>query len=543
MAGLLANDDPGLPLQVNSIDTATGLNNAANLVQSDRTASLAQQLTRGDIAMQPARLQQIQAQTGLIGAQAGLAGAETANQHEALIKAQFDNMNEKSQAQAAAAIRLAAMVKPSIDSGDVNTANAIAQSAANDPLYGPAAKELLGKMGGDTTSLKGLVDAHVQAGMTLGVIPNSNVVVPQGGSVVDRQGKTVNADPGSDLFGGAGAWNAQPQGGATVPAGQAAPTTAPAQQAPAGQQGSPSTVPPPLLPQQAQPLPTPTKQGENQVSPTDQLPLTADTPQSISAKYPGLHGQAFLQTINPAIAAQVQAYSEGRLIFPTSNSERTPFMRAVVGAALQYNPGLDTTTMQTRQAMRTSMANGDFGGQVSNLNMGMSHMDTYLDAFNGTDNGSFPLENAMGNGLAKQGIGPNATALQGTFGGLQAAKNAMQGEMAVNFKASGATDQEIEKWSKSFEDDAAPATVGGALGKGTELLDGRMNSLATQYNRAMGTNITGWQLLSPEAQKAYIKVKQQVPDLLQNKLPASGAAPAGAAQGTGGWKYIGKVNQ
>jgi len=527
-----------------TLDTATPLNNYIDAVQSDRSIGIAQQLARGKVAMQPLEAQQLQAQTGLIGAQttqaragAGLTSAETANQQAQLVTTQWQHMNEVSQQRMKSNIVMATMIKPYMDNGDTNSAAAILDHMSQDTILGPDAKNALQMLkGGGAAALKSQVDGLATAGAQLGIIPNQNQVVPQGGSVVDRSGKTVNADPGNTTAAGSDLWNV-PTPGSTTPAGMLSPAPVPASAPAIGPGGAaPPAAPPTGAPPAASPpdlAPAPPIQGENQVSPTEQLPLTSDTPAVISSKFPGPHGDVLLHMLNPGVAAQVQAYSEGRLTFPTAQSERTPLMRQIVNLAMQYNPGMDASTFTTRQAMRESLAKGGFGDNVNALNTGMNHMNTFVDAYATLKNGDYPTYNTAAN-WAGDKFGD--TDIQRALGATDTASTALSGEMAKVFKSNGATDQEISAWNPKFNTEAPPAEVAGTLATGTDLLDGRMSTLATQYNRTMGTNITGWQLLSPKAQQAYLAVKAKLPT-----LNASGntAAPKGiTATNTMGHKVI-----
>jgi hypothetical protein len=81
------------------------------------------------------------------------------------------------------------------------------------------------------------------------------------------------------------------------------------------------------------------------------LPATAVSGLQPDVPAPGdtsKSGDDYLKTIEPGLAGQVKALSEGRRAFPTGTALKDPKVQELIAAATQYDPNLDATNAATR---------------------------------------------------------------------------------------------------------------------------------------------------------------------------------------------------
>jgi hypothetical protein len=90
--------------------------------------------------------------------------------------------------------------------------------------------------------------------------------------------------------------------------------------------------------------------------------------------------------------------------------------------------------------------------------------------------------------------------------------DALASEARKVFSASGGGNlAELQEWQKNFPINGSPTQQRAALTGFVELLDGRLQSLADQYNRGMGTAAEPLNLLQPKARSVYERLTGQAP--------------------------------
>ena len=67
--------------------------------------------------------------------------------------------------------------------------------------------------------------------------------------------------------------------------------------------------------------------------------LTGDEPSAQDTQ----HGDLFLQSLSPPIAAQVKAIAEGRQPFPTGIAATKPYWQQMLRLVQQYDPKADAS--------------------------------------------------------------------------------------------------------------------------------------------------------------------------------------------------------
>jgi hypothetical protein len=140
--------------------------------------------------------------------------------------------------------------------------------------------------------------------------------------------------------------------------------------------------------------------------------------------------------------------------------------------------GKGSASVQTPRAEARYMTSGKGGQQLTAFNTAMVHLNT-LDRLAGDLNNS---NIRVFNRAAQKWADETGNAAPANFA---AAKNAMSGEVAAALKASGATDQEIEKVSSTFDRAQSPSQLKGAINTYRELLRGKASQLQKQYESGM----------------------------------------------------------
>lgn len=247
---------------------------------------------------------------------------------------------------------------------------------------------------------------------------------------------------------------------------------------------------------------------------------------------PQLSGDSFLQTLPPSAASQVKAIAEGKMPFPSGFALKTPYWQQMLSAVSQYDPSFDAVNYNARSKARGSFTSGPDANNITALNTAMNHAASLKDAYDSLGNTNYPaynsLTNYLGNALGSQNTQTNTAA-------VAARGHALSGELAKVFRSSGMAESDIKAWEDKLSTSATPAQSKEILNSAMDLMEGRLSALAEKYNQGMGTSKQGIELLSPAAQKAYLKVRGSVPQTTSSNgiMPQQAGQPQGQPQPTG----------
>lgn len=238
--------------------------------------------------------------------------------------------------------------------------------------------------------------------------------------------------------------------------------------------------------------------------------------------------QKALEGVPGPAASIVKGMVDGRISPPSSFAMSKPYWQGLIAKAAEYDPTFDQTTWSGRVATKKDFASGQSARAVTAMNTALSHAGTLAEDFDALNNSGSPWVNWAVNGVEKSAFGDaRQTKTKQTV-------DALASEARKVFAASGGGNlTELLEWQKNFDVNGSPAQQKASLTGFVELLDGRLQSLADQYNRGMGRTDDPLNLLQPKARAVYEKLTGREPanatGYQMGKPPASGDAAASSA--------------
>lgn len=237
--------------------------------------------------------------------------------------------------------------------------------------------------------------------------------------------------------------------------------------------------------------------------------------------------EAFLQTLDPQIAAQVKAYADGRLPIPAGFALKSPYFQNMLRLVGQYDPSFDFVNANARNKTRQSFSAGPDAANVTALNTAIYHLGSLKNAFDKLDNSSFPTYNAVANTLGEQF---GSQKVQAGVAGVNADAQAVAEELAKVFRSQGMSESEVNAWKAKLNTNSAPGTSNETINEALNLMDGRLQALADKYNSGMGTTADPMMFLKPRAQQVLQRLRSSVSGAPQSAGPSQSNVPPAAIQ-------------
>lgn len=188
--------------------------------------------------------------------------------------------------------------------------------------------------------------------------------------------------------------------------------------------------------------------------------------------------------IQPA-QVRMEGYAQTREypVFDKKLGQTVYMSAAEINNAKQEDPGRFTAASYTPESLGAKAATNYFvsgkgGQQLTAFNTAMQHLDVLNGLASDLNNSNIQVFNRAAQAWATQTGNP-------TPASFDAAKNAMAGEVAAALKASGATDQEIEKVDNTFSKIQSPVQLKGAISTYKSLLRSKAYNLKMQYEQGM----------------------------------------------------------
>lgn len=249
------------------------------------------------------------------------------------------------------------------------------------------------------------------------------------------------------------------------------------------------------------------------ISATEQPMPAAPSPVTGTPEAKGVIGKSgyndkALEGIPGAGTSIIKGMVEGRISPPSSFAAATPYWQAMIQKAAEYDPTFDETTWSGRVATRKDFASGQSAKAVTAMNTALGHAGTLMDDFEklGNFGGVGTVLNAPLNYLQERGGDARQTKARQTI-------DALASEARKVFAATGGGNlTELQEWQKNFPLNGSPDQQKASLTGFVELLDGRLHSLADQYNRGMGKTDDPVNLLEGKGREAYMKLTGREPE-------------------------------
>lgn len=213
----------------------------------------------------------------------------------------------------------------------------------------------------------------------------------------------------------------------------------------------------------------------------------------------GATGTDLISALPPQIGNQVQAIIDGRQAPPSGNALKSASGQVLMQLVAQADPNFDMVNYKSRADTRKDFTSGKAAQNVTALNTAIGHMGSLLDAAGRLGNSNVPAFNWAANHLADQFGIPSKNNFELTA-------NAVADELSRVFKGANLSDTEVREWKSKLSSSNSPEQMQGAISQGADLLSSRLDSLAEQYSKGMGTTKQGIELLNPHAQEVLAKI-------------------------------------
>jgi hypothetical protein len=237
-----------------------------------------------------------------------------------------------------------------------------------------------------------------------------------------------------------------------------------------------------------------------------------------------LHGDEFVQTLDPQIQSQVKAIVEGRAPYPTGMLLKTPYGQRLAQYVTQADPtfetGNATARVQARKEFLTGGPNSP-AGVITAGNTALQHLGDLSDAAEklGNANTSIPGNNIFNAAKNSLMSGQNAIPLA-QFNNTVAK---YVDEATKFYRGAGGTEADIQRDIKNLSPNMSPAELRAAIAQSAELMRGKVNALQDRWHKAMGPSVPDISIVQPESQNALDRIGQRAAATGQ---PSPQAAPS-----------------
>jgi hypothetical protein len=218
---------------------------------------------------------------------------------------------------------------------------------------------------------------------------------------------------------------------------------------------------------------------------------------------PSKTGADYLATIPQGNREIVQGLLNGTTKMPTGTTLKSPLWQSVLASVQHADPTWNEAAFSQYAQARRNFTTGTGGRQINTINTALQHMQKLTDVVNAMNNGDFTALNFLSN------EGANAFS-HGQLANFNAIISQVATEMAAVYKGGNAapTDQEIQHFRQALSPSLGHAKQVEVLRDWTDLLTGKLNSLAEQYQDSMSPLSQPITIIKPEARQAFNSIEQ-----------------------------------
>src|SRR6185312_1989791 len=216
----------------------------------------------------------------------------------------------------------------------------------------------------------------------------------------------------------------------------------------------------------------------------------------------GAHGAEFLAQLPPNLAAQVQAYAEGRRSFPGGAAMRSQAVQQMMDMVGQYDPTFDQVNYNARNKTRMSFAGGADSNTTASLNQLAGHIGRLEQSIAGLDNYGGPFANAY-NTVANAAAAQLDPSFKGKLNTYNTDLQGVVSEAERLFRGSGGSEGDLNRWRSTFNSSDSPQAQMAAVKELAHLIGSRIDAQVTKYQEGMGTTARALPALTPAAADTY----------------------------------------
>jgi len=207
-------------------------------------------------------------------------------------------------------------------------------------------------------------------------------------------------------------------------------------------------------------------------------------------------GDAYLQSLDPAMQRQVLALDQGRMQFPSSFALKTPYWQGLLQAVGQYDPSFDAVNYNSRNQTRKNFTAGKEAGQVNALNTVAQHLAQLQADANALNNRSFTPYNTLANAIESKTGAPQLT-------NFERDRLPVVQELERVWRGTGGSEGDIQEWTKNLSSSSSPQQFNDAFAHIANLIHGKLAALRDQYMQGMGNTHDAFQFLTPSTRAIF----------------------------------------
>lgn len=236
-------------------------------------------------------------------------------------------------------------------------------------------------------------------------------------------------------------------------------------------------------------------------------------------------GDAYLQSLDPAMQRQVLALDQGRMQFPSSFALKTPYWQGLLQAVGQYDPSFDAVNYNSRNQTRKNFTAGKEATQVNALNTVAQHLAQLQADANALDNRSLTPYNYVVNAAESKMGAPQLT-------NFERDRLPVVQELERVWRGTGGSEGDIQEWTKNLSSSSSPQQFNDAFAHIANLIHGKLAALRDQYVQGMGNTHDAFQFLTPSTRAIFQSLGGEP---VGNETTAPGEGPH---TGAGGASHI-----
>lgn len=186
-----------------------------------------------------------------------------------------------------------------------------------------------------------------------------------------------------------------------------------------------------------------------------------------------LHGDDYLKTLPPGVAATVKQIAEGRGSL-TSLSTKGGHREAILAMVNQYKPDFDAKDYGTESTGEKAFTSGKQGNSIRSFNTGLLHLDTLAELGSALKNNDLNVFNKVANQISSEWGGAAVTNFEG-------AKQMVADEVVKAIVGSGGGVSDREAAAKTISAARSPEQLLGIIDTYKKLFNGQIEGLQKQY--------------------------------------------------------------